>query len=255
MTPVAAYKLDIAWFLNLQSDHKEWKLCEDTVRAIKRDQWPFECLSPFATNQSKKRHFPLLGFVEAKSPTGRAPEEQMTSGAFCAITQIQLLRNSDAFDELPPPIPCFNVRGHDWILYLICVTNKDDAGIPLATEPNLRVAIKEVAILRTNTFTGVVRTYAVLNLLMKWGTTTYKDWFLSTVLKSTANIFRMQRVLGRTHGDVDTIVEPSAGASRSHVRKAASAGGRAQDRTTLGRKAKGAKKGSDDSSSIRNGNP
>ncbi|KAL9639767.1 MAG: hypothetical protein Q9204_000967 [Flavoplaca sp. TL-2023a] len=109
---------------------------------------------------------PLFVDIEIKKTNpGRDPEVQLAIWKCAALKKIREMEWDTSM-----PMPGIVIEGHNWFYYIFVEINTD------------LIMIGPIAMGSTSTLVGIWTIVYRLNVLMEWGTTTYKKWFTDHVV-------------------------------------------------------------------------
>ena len=104
---------------------------------------------------------------------GQQAEVQLATWGYSGFVKLhQLLAKNGNRDEQLPAMPMLSAHGHNWLLSALHEDGDDNkllSTLPLGT---------------TQTIQGIFQIIKALDLIVHWGNTEYRNWYLSKVLRT-----------------------------------------------------------------------
>lgn len=161
--------VDFGLTLNLQTD-------QNLKQRIRRTMTGLHHASQ-SLNQSDHaalQYAPIFLNVETKLPFTGGEEAEIQLGVWTSagFNKVELLlRWNSKGDQAVPMMPGLLVYGHDWFL---CAMQR--TGGETLTYGKLRLG-------GTDSILGIFQILRALDILVTWGSTEYREWYLDNVLK------------------------------------------------------------------------
>ncbi|KAI9672151.1 MAG: hypothetical protein M1831_001964 [Alyxoria varia] len=139
------------------------------------------------------RFRPIFQNIEIKAPHGKE-EESKTQSIIWASAQLRKLEEllkavpdhakKATEHELIPPIPIISVTNHTWRFYALeGNAHVAEMAQPGSAPPPAAFLWGPLEIGSTVNVIGIVIILRALDLLMDWGVTVYRPWFVENILK------------------------------------------------------------------------
>ena len=135
---------------------------------------PLESRSLNQTNYSPLKHVIILINIETKPPStgGEKADVQLGTWGYAGFTKLhQLLETAGRKEQPLPVMPLLSAHGHEWNLSAI---REVDGKTHVLGSLQLGT---------TKTIEGIFQIIKALDLLINWGITEYRSWYLANVLR------------------------------------------------------------------------
>ena len=134
---------------------------------------PSESRSLNQTTQPSIRNVIVFINIETKPPStgGEKADVQLGTWGYAGFTKLhQLLETAGRGDQSLPVMPLLSAHGHDWRLSAIREVNGETH------------VLGKLLLGTTETIEGIFQIIEALDLLVNWGHTEYRSWYLANVL-------------------------------------------------------------------------